>query len=688
MVLLLNKKIPILLSLVLSILIIGVEFGLWTGAEPYLQRLEHLLYDLRLQLFPIQPPQITHPKIVIVSIDEKSLKQEGRWPWPRKKLSDLVDRLSLLSPALITFDMVFAERDPLHDPSFIQSLQTSKSVIAGFILHEGDVDDVGTLPTPIFAQEIEGKDLPISNLSGFISNLPAIESALLGSGFLTIFPDHDGIIRRAPLVLRHRDHLYPSLALEVARRYLLEESIQIRIAKQGEREVVEALHLGKLRTPTDKRGAVLIPYTSDHSFLQLSATDVLQNTVDPQTLQNAIVFIGASALGIGDLQPTPIALGLPGVEIQASLLSGLLNQTIPYEPDWTAGFHLSVLVGIGIAFSFFLPYLSAVSTLLGVMGILGVLIVGNFGFWQKYLIALPLALPFILISILTLFHLAYGYLGEGRYRRRLKQLFGQYVPPEIIKEMIMHPKISSGFEGESREMTVLFADIKHFTTIAENSPASQTKQLLQHFLTPMTEIIFKHRGTVDKYVGDMIMAFWGAPIPDLAHADHACAAALEMLDVLENKLNPEWKKKNLPNLNIGIGISTGLMNVGDMGSKFRRSYTVIGDAVNCGSRFEQLTRYYEVPLIVGEATAKKQTQFICQKLDRVSVRGREDDPISIYQPLCLKEKLTEAMAEDIILHESAVNFYLSGERDKAKIAFEQLKQKTALPLYQVFLNRM
>lgn len=645
----LNKKLAIILSLSLVLLTLIVDIMQW----PWLKRLDYLVYDARLKAFPVEFKD-TPPQIVIVKIDEKSLEKEGRWPWPRAKLAKLVEKLSEKKAAVIAFDMVFAEPDKSSDSVFAETLKRHPNVIAGFILHHASEKNIGQLPTAVGAPHWN-----VIELQGYTSNLPAIQKALSGTGFLTIFPDEDGVIRRAPLLLGYQGKIYPSLALETIR----------------ERFTVPQI---------DENGVVLIPYTDTNHFIHVSATDVLQGKVD---VKDAIVIIGTTALGIGDIQPTPIHGNRPGVEIQAHLIAGLLQQNLPVQPVWSAGFNVVVLLLVGVLLSILLPYLGAVGVVVLSSGVFSILLVINLLGWTHDQVALPLATQILLVLTLVMFQLGYGFLGEGRYRRHLKTLFGQYVPPEIIDEMTKHPEASYGFEGESREMTVLFADIKHFTALAESLSPHQTKQLLQQFLTPMTEIIFKHGGTIDKYVGDMMMAFWGAPLPHPQHADRAIEAALEMQELLKHELNPKWVKNGFPPIEIGIGINTGTMNVGDMGSTFRRAYTVLGDAVNIGSRLEQLTRAYQVPLIIGEETQRQQQQYVCRFLDKVVVKGREGaTPLDIYQPVCKKSDVTPTLAQSVFEHEAAVNFYLAKDWQKAHEAFELLWKKTSLPVYSVFLE--
>jgi len=301
---------------------------------------------------------------------------------------------------------------------------------------------------------------------------------------------------------------------------------------------------------------------------------------------------------------------------------------------------------------------------------------------------LPLAIPILVQLPIALFvGLLAQYLTEARSRRQLKAVFGQYVPPEIVDEMSRNPDADFSLEGASRELSVLFCDIRSFTTISESLAADELKQLLNHFFTPMTRIIFEQRGTIDKYVGDMIMAFWGAPVQDPAHRQHAVEAALAMLEKLAD-MRPEFRERNWPEVNIGIGINTGMMNVGDMGSEYRRAYTVIGDAVNLGSRLEGLTKYYGVRLIVSETTATGLDGMLLRCLDRVKVKGKQE-PVTIYEPVDHAGRVSSELAAEVRDSNRALDYYFAGDWEAARTAFQALcDAKPKYKLYRLYLERI
>jgi adenylate cyclase len=333
-----------------------------------------------------------------------------------------------------------------------------------------------------------------------------------------------------------------------------------------------------------------------------------------------------------------------------------------------------------------LPLLSEAWMLVVTALALSGLIIGNAWLWSKADLMLVLATPVLLILSLAVLNLGYGFLFEARSRRQLKEMFGEYVPPALVDEMNRRGE-RYDFNGESRELSVLFADIRNFTTLSENLSASELKALLNRFFTPMTRIIFDQRGTIDKYVGDMIMAFWGAPVQDADHANHAIAAALDMQRAVQS-LQIELAREGLPDINIGVGINSGIMNVGDMGSEYRRAYTVIGDAVNLASRLEGLTKYYGVHLVVGPRTHELALGFAYQQLDRVRVKGKHT-AVEVFTPLCRLDEQTDELRGELLLHAQALDHFWSRDWTQAETAFATLHHaQPETHLYKLYLERI
>ncbi|MGP1609663.1 MAG: adenylate/guanylate cyclase domain-containing protein, partial [Burkholderiales bacterium] len=426
--------------------------------------------------------------------------------------------------------------------------------------------------------------------------------------------------------------------------------------------------------PTDDFGRVLVPYVGGQgSYPYLSATDVLNGTLTPEQedlLVNSLVLVGTTSVGLYDLRATPVGAVYPGVEVHANLLNAILSSApmltidentvqdgssfsaltdvfdqnrispFPSRPGWEQGAVFVAILVIGLVLSLVYPHLGpALLTVSSVTFLLGLTVL-NFQLWTRYNLDISLVILWLLIILIATVNMTYGFLREGVNKKVIKGMFDQYVPPAHIDAMLNNPD-KYNFSGESKELSVLFSDIRNFTTISEKLSAVELKSMLNEFFTPITGIIFDHNGTIDKYVGDMVMAFWGAPIDDPEHRTHAVKAALKMLAKVE-ELKPRFKEKGLPEVNIGVGINSGMMSVGDMGSTYRRSYTVLGDAVNLGSRLEGITKAYGVKLLIGEQTYAGLNNILCRQVDKVQVKGKEE-PICIYQPLCEIEDASEAL---------------------------------------------
>jgi adenylate cyclase len=689
------------------------------GVSAFRERLEGLAYDFRLQYFlPAVPAK--DPRIVIVDIDDKSLQTAGRWPWPRVRLADLIEQTASMGPAVIGLDMVLAEPEPspleqlqevlpgrsLNDMVSTELIRLDErlagdrqlagvlgenTVVLGYTLASSRDASGGRLPEPIYrlsAQQRQSLGLP--RMGGYLANIDTLQAQVSGAGFFLVRPDDDGVIRQADLLLEYDGNLYPSLSLAIMHQYFGEPPLELLTAQTGDRTILEGLDLsGALTLTTDEQGRVWIPFAGPRgSFHYLSAVDVMQGGADPELLRDAIVLIGTTAQGLHDLRATPVGAVYPGVEVHANLLLGMLEGSFPVASDWAArGGDFLVLAGMGTLLALWMPLLRPISLVLLTLGGLAGYLAVSFWFWHYQGIVLSQALPLLMLVLLGASNAAYGFLRETRDRMHLKSLFGQYVPPQIVEEMNRSPEQSFGFEGETRQMTVLFADIRSFTTISESLAADELKRMLNYFFTPMTGIIFNNRGTIDKYVGDMIMAFWGAPLEDPQHARNALIAALGMLDAVE-KMQDELQRRGWPPIAIGIGLNSGAMDVGDMGSEFRRSYTVLGDAVNLGSRLEGLTKFYGVSLCVSEFTKAEVPDFAFRLLDKVQVKGKKE-AIRIYEPIAPQAQLTEGQRQELAAHEQALDAYYAGDWQKARLAFEQLGQ--AYPqrkLYPLYIERI
>ena len=717
-----------ILRLALSVLILIALLLNTSGTlrYPFLDQLENWTYDARLNF---ARPNTLDDRVVIVDIDENSLAKIGRWPWPRDKLATLVDNLfDHYQVSVVGFDIVFAEKDESsglaafeglasgelsenlqyqkalerirpsleYDSIFARSLQ-GKNVVMGYYFRDsvpqGESGVTGQLPSAITKMNPQWRErLSIKKAAGFGANLEILQSAAKSGGYFdNPLVSEDGVFRRVPLVQSYDSHLYSSLALATAQAYLGNAKIELGVETGGSKDsreyyALETISLDGVRIPVDQMGAAYVPYRGlKGSFPYLPAYRILTKEVDLAQLKDKIVLIGTSAPGLLDLRSTPVQKIYPGVEVHANIISGILDQSINHKPAWTVGYEFALLIIIGISMALLLPMVSPLLATAGSFGLFVLVIGGTAMAWNNHLI-LPLASPLILIGMIFTLHMTYGFFIESRGKRQLADLFGQYIPPELVDEMSESPAEFS-LDGESRELTVLFSDVRGFTTISEGMDPKQLTQLMNALLTPMTRVIHKNRGTIDKYMGDAIMSFWGAPLADSEHARHALYAALEMMDELKI-MQEDFKTRGWPEVNIGIGLNTGVMNVGNMGSEFRMAYTVLGDAVNLGSRLEGLTKNYGVNIIVSESTKNAIPEFVFRDLDLVIVKGK-NEPVAIFEPVGHKNDLDKSVASELTSYKQALRSFRSQNWDKAEIDFFNLSQSNPeRKIYQIYLDRI
>lgn len=595
--------------------------GLYLYRLPYLDRFDAWIYDARLLA---AAPNTLDTQVVIIDIDEASLNAYGRWPWSRDITARLVTQLTQEQQvAALGFDMVFAEADSPHTDAALAKAIAQQPVVLGYYFtsdRSGHIN--GTLPSPVLSPETTQPpaDFQVTSWTGYGSNLNAFMQAAPQAGFFNAISDADGLIRSAPLLAEFKGRYYESLALGLYRRARAQGGVLPRIwplySEMATLGGTTYPHLQGLRllfdpqTPNsyedlaiDGQVAMLIPYRGkggNHggSFQYISAKAVLEGQLLPAQLKGKVALLGSSTPTLEDLRATPMGATYPGVEVQANLVSALLNKTQLTQPDYALGFELLQLIVLGLLLAF-LPRLSA----LGAMGLTlttGLLLwfVHSYLFTHQRLV-LPSASGFAFIICAYVVHSSHGFFIEGRRRQRLMQLFGSYVSPKWVERMARSQEHYS-MQASHQVLTVMFCDMRGFTKLAGDLPPLALQALLNHIFNNLSTIIQQHGGTIDKYMGDCVMAFWGAPETQLNHAARAVACAQEMLASIA-ALNQN-KSAAMPDINMGIGINTGLMCVGDMGSNIRRSYTVIGDAVNLASRLEGLCKQYNVALIVSEAT--------------------------------------------------------------------------------------
>jgi adenylate cyclase len=626
-----------LASVAVVLTLLGHSLGVWPMA--WLDQLDRQLHDARLQALA---PVDVHPEVVIVDIDERSLAALGRWPWSRDRVAQLLDTLfERYAARSVTFDMVFAEPDADRDAVLVRALQGRPVVLGYYLTSDRQGERHGQLPQPVIALESADRAIRATRWNGYGANLPALVQAAPRGGFFNAITDEDGVVRALPVLADVDGVYYESLALATFRTALQVPAVVPQWSDAGP-GVVPTLTGLTLPIPgaspqtfgLDGRAAAWVPFRGPGgpqagSFRFVPAVDVLQGQVAPHALQGRIVLVGTTAPGLLDLRNTPVGQAYPGVEVHANLIAGMLDGRWLQRPDYAEGLELLQLLLIGVVLAVALPLISASASLL-VAAVAGAAAAAvNSWFFQAHGLVLPLASVLVLVAVLLLMNMSYGYLSESRSRRRLATLFGHYVPRELVREMYRDPEHYS-MQAQSRRLTVMFCDMRGFTTLSETLQPAALQQLLNKVFSRLTQRIQNQRGTIDKYMGDCVMAFWGAPVASAQHAAQAVQAALDMsAEVVD--INTEQQRQGLPTIGVGIGLSTGDMMVGDMGSDIRRSYTVIGDAVNLGARLEGLSRVYGVDIIASHATREAAPDFLWMELDRVRVKGREQAE-TIYTP--------------------------------------------------------
>lgn len=712
------KVCRLLLCLILVILI-----SLHTSGQLHLSlisRVEHIFYDLRLTA---TMPNTMDERIVILDIDDKSLLKEGRWPWSRDKISYLVDLLfDYYDVSLLAFDIVFSEKDKssglallenlgknslLDDPSFqavltemrpqlsyddllAQSFKNRNIVLGYFASHlKNPLNSDTKLPQAVTRSNGPFTDW-LFEAKSYGANLVQLQNAVqLGGFFNNQGADSDGISRKLPLLFQYQGGIYEALSLAIFRQYQGIPPIDFMTDSYGNKtdQRLERLNIQSFSIPVDQDGAILIPYRGKKgSFHYIPATDVLNGIVDIKELKNKIVIMAATAAGLYDLRSTPMQSNYPGVEIHANIVSGILDQNIKSRPNYILIYELLLLIVISGIIIVMIPQLSVVKATLVFILLTGFIFGINLILWGYADIDSNLATPLLLLYSLFSIQLFFGYFIESRRKKKLTDQFGQYIPPELVEQMNQSDEAFS-LEGESKEMTVLFSDIRGFTTISEVLAPQELCELINHVLTPTTEIIHHNKGTIDKYMGDAVMAFWNAPVADKNHAANSIQAGLEILDNLK-LLQAKFEQRGLPKIDMGIGINTGVMNVGNMGSQFRTAYTVMGDAVNLGSRLEGLTKYYGVNLIVSENTKIVAPLYVYRELDRVQVKGKKE-PVSIYEVVASKDNISTDYLLYLASLEAAFTNYYEQDWEGAEQKFILLKQKKPTDrLHQIYIERI
>ena len=617
--------------------------------------------ELRVRTFDafqrIDPRKKTVRPVTIIDIDDKSLEKLGQWPWPRTRLADLVTELTNLGAVVIAFDVVFSEPDrlnpefvadtfanldaetraklralPSNDQVFADAIRASRVVLG----ESGSADELAaidkTLPVTGLAMLGEEPQRFMFEFPGLLRNTKVLEHAAAGRGLFTIRPERDGIVRRVPMIMLAQGQTMPSLSFEMLRVATGSGTIPIKAEKAG----IKSLGIKGLQLPTDRNGQLWVHYARHDASLYVPAINVLEKTVAPEKIAGKLVLIGTSAVGLNDIKTTPVSRAMPGVEIHAQVLESALTGEVIAQPFYGIAIEFATALLFGLLVIAFAPLFGPV-TLVALGATFATALIGtSWYFYSQHRLLIDFTYPLLSTTSIYLTLIFSSFVREQQQRKQIRTAFSQYMSPALVAQLALSPeKLVLG--GEEREMTIMFSDMRGFTSISETykSDPQGLTALMNRFLTPLTNAILNRNGTIDKYMGDAIMAFWNAPLDDKQHQLNACEAALDMLervDELNQERMEEAQEEGRPfiPLNVGVGLNTGTCVVGNMGSDMRFDYSVFGDSVNLASRLEGQSKEYGFPIIVGSTTALAvKDKFAILELDFLMVKGKKE-PEVIY----------------------------------------------------------
>ena len=704
----------------------------------FVTQLDNIIYDYRLRL---TMPATVDDRIVILDIDERSLDPRalGHWPWGRDKITALLQKLfDKYGVLLVGIDVIFAEPDtssglPVLErlaktklkavPSFQAALNELRSeldydaifakfirgrpvVLGYYFSSEENAVESGALPEPVLpAGTFAGRAIAFTTWKGYGGVLPEFQASAANTGHTNPLVDPDGVSRRVPMLEEFKGGYYEALSLAVVRLYVgMQEAARnnskiVTLPKviagfPPERFIakgysgLEWLEVGRLKIPVDENVSALVPYRgAQGSFPYISLADVWLDNVPTEKLKGKIALIGTTAQGLFDLRSTPVAEVYPGVEIHANLVAGMLDGKLKQKPPYMLGAEVILLVIGGVVLSLLIPKLAPLwATVAAVIGVALITLI-NLGVWSYAGSVLPLAASILMTVTLYTVNMAYGYFVEARSKRQFAELFGQYVPPELVDKMAEDPE-KYNMEPRNAELTILFSDVRGFTGISEALSPEHLREYINEYLTEMSTIIrSKYKGTLDKYIGDAIMAFWGAPVEDPGHARNGVFAALEMQRECA-ALNQKFASRGWPQLKIGIGVNSGGVRVGDMGSQVRRAYTVMGDPVNVASRLEGRTKHYGAGILVGEATKAAVEDVVFREVDRIKVKGK-DDAVTVYEPVGLEVEVDRKTREELKLWSQILKSYRAQHWDEAEVGLLNLQRmNSGCALYDLYAREV
>ncbi|WP_072680878.1 CHASE2 domain-containing protein [Arcobacter sp. LA11] len=662
---------------------------------------------LRDYLFLIRGEIPTTENVIIVDIDEVSLKELGQWPWSRNKISKIVKNLTDSGVLLVGFDIVFPEEDsssphrvfdyynikkeniPNYDLEFAQTIASTPTILGYQFELEKDSEFINKtfpeIPAIFIEKDKEEDSQYLLEAKGTILNLPLLQKSSYSSGFFNNVPDDSGVVRSVPLIISYDDIIYSSLSLEMLRVLSNTNQVYIQYNKYG----VEKIVLKDLEIPTDRHGRILVNYRGkERSFKYYSAVDIYKNKIDKKELENKIVLIGTSAAGLLDLRSTPFESIYPGVEVHANVIDNVIKGDYIYKTPLIEGinivmiFVLTILVTLILTYTpFWLNPFIVIFFLTGTSFIIYKILftVG---------IVLNIFFPILAIFVASVLTILFDYFYEIKKKEAIKDKFASKVSKEVMNDLLKDLD-NSKFQAIEKEVTVFFSDIRNFTNISEQMDSAKNLiTYLNQYMEPMSNIIIKYEGTIDKYIGDSIMAYWNAPANVENHADKALNASIKQINKLKG-LNKKLKNENKPLIDIGIGLNTGTAIVGEMGSIGRSDYTVIGDSINLGARLESLCKYYDSKINISNFTKDAlKDEYIFRFLDLVKVKGKSE-PAEIWQ-VHGKGKAQKKLKEELSKYHQAIDLYKNSKFEEALNIFKELeeyKEKTNQNIYKIYCER-
>ena len=704
-----------------AVIVASLAMRVWDPSP--VARLRSLVFDSYQRMAPLQfDPELP---VRIVDIDEESLKKLGQWPWPRTLLAELVDKLGQQGAAAIAFDMVFPEPDRLSPANAVQywpqasviaqikpeldKLPSNDQVLADAI---GEAPIVmGFIASPFtealpetkagFSHGGDDPRLFAPSYPGAVASLKVLQDPALGAGALNWIPEFDQIIRRMPIVVRIGDTLFPSLSADVLRlaqgasTYVVKSSGASGEKAFGEKTGIVKVRVGDFEIPTEANGQMWVRFTPQTRERYLPAWQVLNGEIGEDQIAGRILLIGTSAAGLLDLRATPLEASVPGVELHAQAVEQILRGAFLLRPDFAKPAELLYILVLGILIAVLIYRTGALgSALLGAVAVAFVVGLSWYAFDAWGWLVDPVY-PTLALSAIYLTGTSFVFLRTERERNRVRNAFSHYMAPALVERLAAEPdRLKLG--GENRDMTLMFSDVRGFTTISEGLDAEALTRFLNSLFTPLSNIILEEQGTIDKFMGDALMAFWNAPLDDPDHPSHACRAALRMRDEMKT-LNERWRKeaeesgREFKEVKLGIGLNTGMCCVGNLGSETRFDYSVIGDNVNIASRLEGQSKTYDLVAIVGQETVSRAPGFAFLELDLLKVKGKTAATriFALLGDAALKE--SESFKDLTAKHQEFLARYRAKDWDAAEalsVECEEIAGPQLHRLYELYRERI